>query len=105
VYVKFAPTVVQSYGGTVNVAGTGANATAQFNITTSGAGINTLATITTVAGATNITGFTGTISATYTTGCYTPTALEFEYSTASFANGTGTVIAASTTTAGGYSAT
>ena len=104
VYVKFAPSAVQSYGGTVNVAGTGANATAQFNITTSGAGINTLATITTVAGATNITGFTGTISATYTTGCYTPTALEFEYSTASFANGTGIVIAASTTAAGGYSA-
>lgn len=104
VYVKFAPSAVQSYGGTVNVAGTGANATAQFNITTSGAGINTLATITTVAGATNITGFTGTISATYTTGCYTPTALEFEYSTASFANGSGIVIAASTTTAGGYSA-
>lgn len=104
VYVKFAPTAVQSYGGTVNVAGTGANATAQFNITTSGAGINTLATITTVTSATNITGASGTISATYTTGCYTPTALEFEYATASFANGTGTVIAASTTAAGGYSA-
>lgn len=97
VYVKFAPSAVQSYNGAIAVSGQGSNASAQFSTTVSGAGINTAATVATVNGATSISQSGGTISGTTVMGCTAISAYNFEYSTVSIAPGSGTTIAASIT--------
>mgnify|MGYP002651409927 CR=1 FL=1 len=91
IFVKFDPTAVQSYNGNIVVNGGGI--TAAVNVAASGAGINTLPTVTagtpTAIAQTTAT-VPGTISAN---GCSTVTAYGIEYSTtAGFANGTGTAV-------------
>lgn len=102
VYVQFAPTAVQSYGGNFAVSGGGASS---INVAASGAGVNTLAT---VAGgsASSITQTSATIGGSISaTGCSSVTAYGIEYSTtAGFANGTGTAVASSNLSGGSFTA-
>lgn len=102
IYVKFTPTAVQSYDGTITISGGGIT---PVPVAVSGSGINTLPIVSTgtniVAG--NSAAVNGTLSVT---GCGTVTAVGFEYSaTAGFANGTGTQVLATNLSAGAFSAT
>ncbi len=102
VFVIFNPTAVQSYDGDIVVSGGGASS---INVAASGAGINTEPVVT--AGmATGITNNGATIPGNITTeGCGTITAYGVEYSTtAGFANGSGTQVAATNLSAGSFSA-
>jgi hypothetical protein len=99
VFVRFTPTVVQSYNGNIPVAGGGT--AAAVNVAAAGAGVNTPSTVTTGA-ASAITQTTATTAGSITaTGCSAITAYGVEYSlTNGFPNGTGTAVA-STNLAGG----
>jgi len=102
IYVKFAPTAVQSYDGTIYISGGGIT---PVPVAASGSGINTLPTVSTGANivAGNSAAVNGTLSVT---GCGTVTAVGFEYSTtAGFANGTGTQVLATNLSAGAFSTT
>ncbi len=101
VFVKFDPTVVQSYNGNIAVAGGGATA---VNAAASGAGINTAPSVTSGA-ASAITQTTATVAGSITaTGCTAVTAYGIEYSTtAGFANGTGTAVASTNLAGGNFS--
>lgn len=104
IFVRFDPTAVQSYNGNIAVAGGGV--TTPVNVAASGAGVNTLPTVSS-GSATGIstTGATvaGTISAN---GCTAVSAYGIEYSTtAGFPNGTGTPVPASNLAAGNFSST
>ncbi len=101
IFVKFTPTAVQSYNGNIVVSGGGASA---INIAASGAGINTIATVT-VGAATGITATSATVPGTITaTGCSAITDYGIEYSTTNnFANGTGTAVSSTNLAAGGFS--
>ena len=100
IFVRFTPTAVQSYNGNIAVGGGGATA---INVAASGAGINTLASVTTGA-ASAITQTTATLAGSITAnGCSAVTAYGVEYSlTNGFPNGTGTPVP-STNLAGGNS--
>lgn len=102
VFVKFAPTAVQSYDGNIPVAGGGVSTA--VNVAASGAGVNT-APVVTSGSASAITQVSATVSGTITnTGCSAITAYGIEYSTtAGFANGTGTAVASSNLSAGNFS--
>lgn len=91
VFVKFTPTAVQSYNG--NIAVGGGNA-ASINVAASGAGVNTIATVTTGA-ASAITQVSATLAGSIpSNGCTAVTAYGVEYSTTNgFPNGTGTQVA------------
>ena len=91
VFVKFSPTAVQSYNGSVPVGGGGA---ASINVAAAGDGINTTATVTTGA-ASSIAQTTATCAGTIpTTGCSVISAYGIEYSlTNGFPNGGGTPVA------------
>ena len=91
IFVRFTPTLVQSYNGNIPVGGGGATA---INVAASGAGINTLATVTTGA-ATAITTSSATLAGTIpANGCSAVTAYGVEYSTINgFPNGSGTPVA------------
>lgn len=100
VYVRFVPTAVQSYTGSIPVSGGGAAAT---SVAAAGTGVNTPPSVTTgVASA--ITTSTAMLSSSFGSGgCTTPSGYGIEYSTISgFANGTGTRIAATANVNGNY---
>ncbi len=101
VYVKFNPTLVQSYNGSIVVSGAGASS---INVTVTGAGVNTVPSLTTGA-ATAITISSATAAGSIVSnGCSSVTAYGIEYSTTNgFANGTGTQVAASNLSAGSFS--
>ncbi len=96
IFVQFAPTAVQSYSGNIPVSGGGAVAT---SVAASGAGVNTLATVTTGA-ASAITFTTATLAGSITaSGCSPVTSYGIEYSTTNgFTLGT---VANSTNLSGG----
>ena len=103
IFVKFTPTLVQSYNGNIGVAGGGYTGAA-VNATASGAGINSLPTVTTGA-ATAITQTTATCAgAIPATGCTALTAnYGIEYSTVNgFPNGTGTAVLSTNLAAGAF---
>lgn len=91
IFVKFTPTLVQSYNGNIPVSGGGA---AAINVAASGAGINTIATVTSGA-ASAITSISATVAGTIpSNGCSAITAYGIEYSTTNgFPNGSGTAVA------------
>jgi hypothetical protein len=91
IFVRFTPTLVQSYNGNIPVGGGGASS---INVAATGAGVNTIATVTTGA-ASAITTTTATLAGTIpANGCSAVTAYGVEYSTtAGFPNGTGTPVA------------
>jgi len=91
IFVRFTPTAVQSYNGNIPVSGGGA---AAINVAASGAGINTLATVTSGA-ASAITSISATVAGTIpSNGCSAITAYGIEYSlTNGFPNGSGTAVA------------
>ncbi len=93
IFVKFAPTLVQSYNGNIPVSGGGA---AAINVAAAGAGINTIATATSgVASA--ITSISATVAGSVpANGCSAITAYGIEYSTTNgFPNGSGTAVSSS----------
>ena len=93
VFVRFTPTVVQSYNGNIPVSGGGA---AAVNVAASGAGINTAPSVTSGA-ASAITQTSATVAGTIpAAGCTAVTAYGIEYSTTNgFPNGSGTQAASS----------
>jgi hypothetical protein len=91
IFVRFTPTAVQSYNGNIPVSGGGA---AAINVAASGAGINTIPTVTSGA-ASAITSISATVAGTIpSNGCSAITAYGIEYSTVNgFPNGSGTAVA------------
>ncbi|MBK8610164.1 MAG: lamin tail domain-containing protein [Chitinophagaceae bacterium] len=90
IFVKFTPTLVQSYNGNIPVNGGGA---AAINVAASGAGVNTLPTVTSGA-ASAITSISATVAGTLpSTGCSPVTTYGIEYSTINgFPNGGGLAV-------------
>lgn len=88
IFVKFTPTLVQSYNGNIPVSGGGA---AAITVAASGAGVNTIPTVTSGA-ASAITSISATVAGTIpANGCSAITAYGIEYSTTNgFPNGSGT---------------
>lgn len=101
VFVKFTPTAVQSYNGNIAIAGGGLSAAISVAVT--GAGINTLATVSSGASS-GITSTSATVAgAISSTGCSSVTTYGIEYSTTNgFANGTGTRVTSSNLSSGSY---
>lgn len=101
-FVKFDPTLVQSYNSNILVAGGGVTTPVSMPVT--GAGVNTAPSVTSGA-ASAITQTTATVAGSITaTGCSAVTAYGIEYSTtAGFANGTGTAVASTNLAAGNFS--
>jgi hypothetical protein len=101
VWVKFSPTAVQSYNGTLSLAAPGGAALA---VPVSGQGINTPASVTTGL-ASDITGLSATLAGTITAnGCTTITAYGFEYALNNFTNGTGTQVVSNNLNNASYTA-
>ncbi|MGB5006004.1 MAG: lamin tail domain-containing protein, partial [Ferruginibacter sp.] len=90
IFVRFTPTLVQSYNGNIAVGGGGA---AAINVAAAGAGINTMPSVTTGA-ASAITTTTATLAGTIpANGCSAVTAYGVEYSLINgFPNGSGTPV-------------
>jgi hypothetical protein len=101
IFVRFDPTAVQSYNGTIPVTGGGAPAT---SVAAVGAGVNTAATVTSAA-ASAITQTSATVAGTIPSiGCSAVTVYGIEYSTTNgFANGTGTAVASTNLTGVNFS--
>ncbi len=101
VFVKFDPVAVQSYNGNIAVAGGGV--TTAINAAASGAGVNTIPSLTT-GSATTITQVSATLAGTITaTGCTPVTVYGIEYSTTSgFPNGSGIQVASTNISGGNY---
>ncbi|MBK8786162.1 MAG: fibronectin type III domain-containing protein [Chitinophagaceae bacterium] len=91
IFVRFTPTLVQSYNGNIPVGGGGATS---INVVAAGAGINTIATVTSGA-ASAITSISATVAGTIpSNGCSAITAYGVEWSTTNgFPNGSGTAVA------------
>ena len=88
VYVKFSPTLVQSYNGNITVSGGSASA---VNCAASGNGVNTPATVNTTSPATAVTGTSATCGGNLTDGgCATITARGICYGTSLNPDITGT---------------
>ncbi len=87
IFVKFSPTLVQTYNGNIPVTGGGA---AAINVAVSGSGVNTIATVAT-GGPSDLTNHSATLAGSITdNGCSNITAYGIEYSGISgFANGNG----------------
>ena len=102
VFVRFTPTVVQSYNG--NIAVNGGGVTTPVNAAAVGSGVNTAPSVTT-GGASSITLNSATAAGSIpATGCTAITAYGIEYSTtAGFPNGTGTQVASSNLSGGNFS--
>ena len=99
IFVKFSPTVVQSYVGTIPVYGAGATA---ISVAATGYGVD--ATVATTGSSANITSSTATLNATMIQGCATTISYGIEYSlTNGFTPGTGIQVAASNLTGIAYS--
>lgn len=92
IFVRFTPTLVQSYNGNIPISGGGA---AAINVAASGAGINTMATVTT-GSSSSITSISATLAGTIPAiGCSAITAYGIEFSTTNgFPNGSGTPVPA-----------
>lgn len=103
IFVNFDPTAVQSYNGNIVVSGGGA--ASSVNVAASGAGVNTMASVTTGA-ATAITMNSATAAGSITgTGCSAVTAYGIEYSTVNgFTPGTGTQVPSTNLSGGNFSA-
>lgn len=103
VFVQFSPVAVQSYDGNIPVSGGGVASAIQ--VAASGTGVNSPATVTT-GGASGINYNSATLAGSITAnGCSAITAYGVEYSTtAGFANGTGTQVAASNLSGGSFTA-
>ena len=103
VFVKFTPIAVQSYNGSIPVAGGGA---ATINVGASGSGTNTVATVVTGSATIhnpNSVTLNGNVS---NTGCSPVTVYGIEYSSISgLANGLGTKLPSSNLNAGNFSST
>lgn len=101
VYVKFSPTLVQSYTGTIPV--TGGSAAASGCSVSSAAGVNTMPSLTT-GSATGVTQNTATCEGTITdNGCTAVSAYGIEYSTTNnFTPGTGTQVSSSNISSNTY---
>ena len=85
IFVKFSPTVAQSYNGNIAIAGGGATA---INVIATGTGINTPSTVTSGASSA-ITQTTVTIGGSSVAGCSAASAYGIEYSTTNgFSSGT-----------------
>jgi hypothetical protein len=99
VFVKFTPTAVQSYNGSIPVGGGGANT---INVSVSGAGVNSPATLTTGA-VSNISTQSATIAGTLNSaGCSLVTQYGIEYSGINnFPTGSGMRVPGSNMDAGG----
>ena len=88
IFVKFSPTLIQSYNGNIPVSGGGATA---INVAAAGAGINISVT---TGAASAITATSATLAGNAVTTCTAITAYGIEYSlTNNFPNGTGTQVA------------
>ena len=101
VFVKFDPTLVQSYNGNIVVGGGGASA---VNVAATGSGINTAPSVTS-GSASTITQTSATVAGSISaTGCTAISAYGIEWSTTGgFANGTGTAVPSSNLTGGNFS--
>lgn len=101
VFVKFTPTAVISYNGNIAVAGGGV--AAPVNVAASGAGVNSVPSLTTGA-ASAITQTTATAAGTITAnGCTAVTGYGIEYSTINgFPNGSGTQVASTNLSGGNF---
>lgn len=101
IYVRFSPTLVQSYNGNIPVAGGGAIAVV---VPVTGSGVNTPPTVT-IGSVSAITSATATVTVSITaTGCTGITGYGIEYSTTpGFANGTGTQVPSSNLSGGIFS--
>jgi len=100
IFVKFSPTAVQSYNGSIQISGAGL--TSAVTVAATGSGVNTLATTTTGASS-GVTQTAATLAGAITaTGCNTITAYGIEYSTT---NGftSGTQVAGSNLSGGNFS--
>ena len=85
IYVKFSPTVAQSYNGNIAIAGGGATA---ISVIATGTGINTPSTVTSGASSA-ITQNSATIAGSSVAGCSAASAYGIEYSTTNgFSSGT-----------------
>jgi hypothetical protein len=102
IYVKFAPTTVQSYNGNINISGGGV---AGYNVPATGTGVNSGPSITN-GNSSAVTATTATLTDTITVaGCSAITSYGFEYSLNSgFADGTGTQVLSSNLNSGIFSA-
>ncbi len=101
IFVKFTPTLVQSYNGNIPVGGGGASS---INVAATGSGVNTLPAVSSGV-ASGITSTGGTVAGTISvTGCTAITAYGIEYSTTNgFANGAGTAVSSSNLSGGNFS--
>ncbi len=101
IFVKFNPTVVQSYNGNIPVSGGGFATT--VNVAVSGSGVNTTATMITGT-ATNVTTQSALVSGqVITEGCSAVTSYGIEWSGINgFANGTGTPVAGTGIASGNF---
>ncbi len=103
IYVRFSPVAVQSYNGNIGVSGGGA---AAINVTASGSGVNTTATI--VTGNANVVSPNSVIldGSVSNIGCSPVITYGIEYTGISgLANGLGTKVASSNLNAGIFSTT
>jgi uncharacterized repeat protein (TIGR02543 family) len=101
VWVKFAPTAVQSYNGSISLAAPGGAALA---VPVTGQGVNTPASVATGL-ASDVTGLSATLAGTVTAnGCTTITAYGFEYALNNFTNGTGTQVVSNNINNASYTA-
>ena len=101
VFVNFDPVAVQSYNGNIVVNGGGVSAA--INVAATGAGVNSLATVTTGA-ASAITSVSATCAGSYgPIGCSAVTAYGIEYSTTNgFPDGTGTQVPSTNQVTGAF---
>jgi len=101
IYIRFIPTLVQSYNGNIVASGGGA---VNINISVSGNGINTIPTVLS-SGVSNIGIDAATVAANISSiGCSAITTYGVEYSTISgFINGTGTSVNGTNLNAGSFS--
>jgi hypothetical protein len=102
IYVKFSPTAVQSYAGTISLSGGGL--ASAYPVSAAGSGVNSLPTVTT-GSSSAVTATSATVAGTINDpGCGAITAYGIEYSTNSgFPDGTGIQIPCSNLSAGVFS--
>ena len=102
IYVKFSPSLVQSYNGNISINGGGV---ADYTVAAAGAGVNTAPSVTT--GSAVVSSVSASLSGTIDLliGCSPLSAYGFEYSSVNgFANGTGTPkTSTNINTSGGFS--
>ena len=101
IFVKFTPSVVQSYNGTITVSGGGATA---VTVSVVGSGINTPTNVTTTSSY-GILANSATAEGNFTEGCSAIIEYGIEYSTTNnFADATGTKVTSSNSNAGNFTA-